>query len=250
MLLRISLVITILAGLAALYFSHIPVQEKINTITTQRDDATKQASEQSAAAAKAKSEAKKAGEEAAKASKDLEEKNLALDETAKKLAEQQKRANQLFEDITVVTKERNEAQQEYAPYKILNIKPDQIASLRDQVTTVTTERDAVIAESQVLLRNNNRLRAELDSLVGRNIDVVLPAGLKGKILAYDPKFDFVVLDIGGNQGVLENGKLLVNRNGKFVAKVQITRVEPNRSIANIIPEWKQTEIMEGDQVLY
>ena len=65
-----------------------------------------------------------------------------------------------------------------------------------------------------------------------------------------PKYDFVVLDIGGNQGVLERGVMLVNRGGKLVAKVRIASVTPERSIANILPEWRQSEVIEGDQVLY
>jgi hypothetical protein len=35
-----------------------------------------------------------------------------------------------------------------------------------------------------------------------------------------------------------------------VGKVKIVSVEPNRSIANIMPGWKLGEIMEGDQVIY
>jgi cell shape-determining protein MreC len=72
----------------------------------------------------------------------------------------------------------------------------------------------------------------------------------GKVLVVDPKYDFVVLNVGGNQGVVENGRLLVNRDGKLVAKLRVTKVEPNRSIANIVPDWKQSEVMEGDQVVY
>jgi hypothetical protein len=44
--------------------------------------------------------------------------------------------------------------------------------------------------------------------------------------------------------------MLVNRDGRLVAKVQITRVEANRAIANIMPEWKQDDVLEGDQVVY
>src|SRR3546814_1545556 len=62
-----------------------------------------------------------------------------------------------------------------------------------------------------------------------------------------PKYDFVVLDIGENQGVLERAQMLVNRDGKLIGKIQITQVEPNRSIANVLQDWKQEEIMEGDQ---
>ena len=72
----------------------------------------------------------------------------------------------------------------------------------------------------------------------------------GKILAVDPKYDFVVLDVGGNQGMVENGKLLVNREGKLVGKLRITKVEANRSIANIMPDWTTAELMEGDQVVH
>ena len=69
-------------------------------------------------------------------------------------------------------------------------------------------------------------------------------------MAVDPKYDFVILNIGREQGVLENAKMLVNRDGKLVGRVQITNVEPNRSVANILQEWKQDELMEGDQVIF
>ena len=72
----------------------------------------------------------------------------------------------------------------------------------------------------------------------------------GKVLAVDPKFEFVVLDIGEKEGALENGQMLVNRNGKLVAKIKITdSIQPNRCIANVMPGWKLGDIMEGDQVL-
>ena len=96
----------------------------------------------------------------------------------------------------------------------------------------------------------NGLQTELKRYTGdRAPEVPLPAGLRGKVLAVDPKYDFVVLDIGGNQGVLEHGTMLVNRNGKLVGTVRITRVEPNRSVANVIAELKQSDVMEGDQVI-
>jgi hypothetical protein len=58
-----------------------------------------------------------------------------------------------------------------------------------------------------------------------------------------------VLDIGENQGVQEYGELLVNRNGKLVAKVKIRSVQKDRSIANVLPGWQLGDVMEGDQVI-
>jgi hypothetical protein len=30
----------------------------------------------------------------------------------------------------------------------------------------------------------------------------------------------------------------------------VTSVQPEKSIANIMPDWKLSEVMEGDEVLY
>jgi archaellum component FlaG (FlaF/FlaG flagellin family) len=73
--------------------------------------------------------------------------------------------------------------------------------------------------------------------------------LVGKVLVTDPKWDFVVLNVGEDQGVLDNGELLVSRDGKLVAKVKITSVQKDRSIANIEPGSKLGEVLEGDKVI-
>ena len=78
--------------------------------------------------------------------------------------------------------------------------------------------------------------------------VKLRADLKGKVVVVDPKWDFVVLDIGDEQGAIEDGEMLVSREGKLVAKVVIRTVQKGRSIANIVPGWKLGELIEGDDV--
>jgi len=72
--------------------------------------------------------------------------------------------------------------------------------------------------------------------------------LRGKIVVVDPKWDFVVLNIGEDQGVLENGELLVSREGKLLAKVIVRSVQKDRAIANLVPGWKFSDVMEGDDV--
>jgi hypothetical protein len=73
--------------------------------------------------------------------------------------------------------------------------------------------------------------------------------LKGKVVVVDPKFDFIVLDVGESQGVLERGEMLVSREGKLVAKVRVWTVERQRCVANVLPGWKLADVMEGDQVV-
>jgi cell shape-determining protein MreC len=65
----------------------------------------------------------------------------------------------------------------------------------------------------------------------------------------DPKWDFVVLNVGENQGVLADGEMLVSRDGKLVAKIVVRSVQRDRSIANLVPGWQLGEIIEGDEVI-
>jgi hypothetical protein len=65
----------------------------------------------------------------------------------------------------------------------------------------------------------------------------------------DPNFDFVLLSMGENDGVLERGEMLVNRSGKLVAKVRVLSVDSQTSVANVLPDWRQADIMEGDVVM-
>ena len=78
---------------------------------------------------------------------------------------------------------------------------------------------------------------------------ILPANLRGKVLVVDPKYDFVVLDIGANKGVEAKGVLIVSHDSKLVAKVKVSSVQPDRSIANIMPGWKLGPVHEGDLVV-
>ena len=112
--------------------------------------------------------------------------------------------------------------------------------------------EALGLEKKLLAAKLDRTTKELDKYRGLDQDVVplLPAGTRGKILVVDPKWDFVVLDIGRRQELVENGVLMVSRNGRLVAKIKIVNVQTERSIANVMPGWKLGEIMEGDLVLY
>ncbi|MFO1501172.1 MAG: hypothetical protein U1G07_22745 [Verrucomicrobiota bacterium] len=250
MLLRISLVIAILAGLATLYFSHFTVAEKITTLTSERDAAQTARTQAEEQQRKAEKERRQARDELDKANKDLNEKTAALDATSARLAEQEKRANQVSEELTKVTGERNEAQTQLSIWKQLEVTPEQIKNFKAELAKSNEERDRFTDENKILLRKNEELEVKLSRYEGKEIEPKMPRPLMGKVLVVDPKYEFVVLDVGGNQGVVPNGRLLVNRDGKLVAKIRVTKVEPDRSIANIIPDWKQDEVMEGDQVLY
>ena len=251
MLVRISLVIAILAGLATLYFTHVQVSERIVNLTSERDTAQNERQTAQELQRKSERERRQARDELEATNKELAERTTALEATAVRLAEQEKRANALSEDLTRITGERNEAQTELAVWRQLNVTPEQIRGFKQQLAEVEEERDNFAEENQILMRKNNELQVELARFIGPDLDPKMPP-VAGKVVAVDPKYDFVVLNVGGNQGVVENGKLLINRDGKLVGRVRVTQVQPDSSIANIMPGWSQAgvEVMEGDQVIY
>jgi hypothetical protein len=250
MLLKISLGLAILVGLATLYVSHFQVGGKINDLneklaSTEQSLKTTQESE-----AKAKADARNLRSQLENTTKLYGEATNELFAARAKAAEQQQRADNASAELTAVTAERNTAQQELSQWRLFEMTPEQIRNNLARLRNVERERDVFSLENKTLTRTVSNLKRELARYTGNEEpEPVVPSGTKGSIIAVDPKYDFVILDIGGNQGVVPDARMLVSRDGKLIAQVKVTTVEPNRSIANIMPEWKQDEPMEGDQVV-
>jgi len=250
MLLKISLVLAILVGAATLFFTGA-VKQKLDDQTARANTAEQAQKTAEDNQRKAQADAKKSKEAFENASKELNATTNLLGEVSKNLVVQQKRADKASADLVAVTEERNQARQELNQWTALGYPIDQVRQKLEQNKSLAAERDVIVSEKKVLLRRATELQARLDRYERpEDRDVPLPAGTKGKVVAVDPKYDFVVLDIGANQQLVEGAKMLVNRDGRLVAKVKITRVEANRAIANIMPEWKQEDVLEGDQVVY
>jgi hypothetical protein len=101
-----------------------------------------------------------------------------------------------------------------------------------------------------LLRQMDQMRYELGRFVGSTQKVVMRDGLEGNVQAIDSDWGFVIVNVGEKDGARENGELLVSREGKLIGKLLISSVEDNRSIANVIPGWVQSDIQVGDAVAY
>ncbi len=250
MLIRISLIVALLAGLAAGGLGLVKVRQQALDMVAARDDFHKKADQELAAKTKALGELKKTKADLDQTKSTLDTTKTQLTQANTKAVAQQKRADELEGKLTQTIADRDSAQQRVASWEAFGLTPVQMKDTIDLLKKTEKQRDAYVGENKILLRKNTEVMAKLESLLGHNEEVKLPDGLKGKIVAVDPKYDFVVLNIGANEGVLERGKLLVNRNGKLVGKVQIVSVEPERCIANLIPDFRGGDLMEGDEVFY
>ncbi len=249
MLIRICLIVAIVAGLAVGALNFVYVKEKVTTLQTNLAAET-------AARAAAETERDSTKRELAKTSAELKTTKETLattteerDKAASDLAAMTKRADSLTADLGKTRGERDAAQAELAAYVATGMKPEQIVAFRNEIKGLQDTIAATRVENGLLGQKIKKLQNELAVYKTPEYIVPLPSDLKGKVLVADPKWNFVVVNVGEDQGVLEHGELLINRNGKLVAKVRVRTVHKGQSIANVLPGWQLGEVLEGDQVI-
>lgn len=249
MLIRISLIFALILGLAVVGLNFTLVKDKITTLISERDSekSQKETAQHELATTKTtlnKTQAKLKDTEATLASTQKERDDAVATADAAT-----KKATDLNERLAKTTDDLNTAKARVAQYENTGFKPEQLVTIGKQIKGLQDQLEALNLEKKVLLRSNKRLNDKLAELTQPDFHVELPVNLKGKVLVADPKWDFVVLDIGDEQGAAVHGELLVSRDGKLVAKLRIETVEKGRSIANVLPGWKLAEVMEGDAVI-
>jgi len=248
MLIRISLILAIIAALAAGTLNILQVREKITTLISQRDDERGKKQQALSDLSKAKTELTKSQDTLKQATQDLADAKSEHDKAVVTAAAQTKRADELSDKLAKTTQELGDTQTKLAAYVATSMTADQVGKLSRALKDSQEAVAAITEENVVLQRAKIRLQARLAKYEGPDPTIRLRADLRGKILVVDPKWDFVVLNIGQDQGVLENGELLVSRQGRLVAKVIVRSLEKNRCIANVVPGWKLGEVIEGDEV--
>jgi hypothetical protein len=248
MLLRISLIVAIIAGLAAGGLGYYEVSTQVPSLQKQRDDETAAKDEANKNLASTKVTLKKTQADLVQTQQDLADTKTARDQAIARAEAQSKRADELSDKLAKATQERDDAQNELAAYQATGLKPEQVIALNKELKDASAEIVAINGEKAVLQRSLIKVTVAYQKIVGPDYTVKLPADLHGKIVVVDPKWDFVVLNVGDDQGALEDGEMLVSRDGKLVAKVIIRSVQKDRCIANIVPGWKIGEMFEGDDV--
>lgn len=249
MLIRISLIIAIIAGLAAGALNFIKVKEKIDTVVTERNDWNQKYVKTDAELNTTKGELAKTEKELTK-TKDTLVKTEAERAAAVAEAETQiKKATELSQKLTETTTQRDNARADLAAYVATGFTPPQIAGLGKQIKDAQEALDISVQEKKIIQRSLEKAMAQIEWLSGTNTTITMRSDLKGKVLVTDPKWDFVVLSVGEDSGAKVHGELLVSRDGKLVAKVIISEVQKGRCIANLVPGWKIGEVVEGDQVI-
>ncbi len=244
-LFRTVLVIAILAGLSSTGVNLLHLRQKIVTLQVSLRSQTVARQAADAGWAQTRSELARTAVSLAETKGALNAANVENNNLTAALATEKEGAERLKKQLAQTREEREEARVELTRFQRGGLTPEQIMTIARDMAKLREELIAEQNKNKVLTAQVAALTPDLPS----DQAVPLPAGLRTKVSVTDPKWQFVVLDAGQDQGVLKHGELLISRNGKLVGKVRVSRVEKDRCVANIVTGWEFGDVMEGDVAL-
>jgi FtsZ-interacting cell division protein ZipA len=252
MLTRVLLIIAIIAGIAAVVLGFVQVKEKVDALHANRDEWKGKFEDTDRTAKKLDKDLKAKTDDLKKEQEehDKSKNDLASAQSAKTEAERRLQATTT--DLEKARGDRQKALQDLNQWTSLGITPDRVKATIEDLKIAEIKAMEQVAVITALKRKTNSLQTQLDELLKPDADgkVPLPPGLRGKIVSVDPKWDFVILDIGEKEQARTGGEMLVQRDGKLIAKLRIRTVQSDRTIANVISGWKITDVREGDVVMH
>ncbi len=249
MLLRILLILALLAGLGVIAVSQFKIRPHIQGIIEERQSQSNRADTAEANLRKTTKQLKDTEQTLGNTKKQLAQTEKDLAATKIEVQNEQDRANKLKQTLSVTSSNLLAVQQELSAWKNLLIPVEKVGEIIASEKKLRADLDVMEQEKKILLTEVDRQRKIIEAFLGKNPEVEFPLPKMAKVLAVDPKWNFVILDAGTRQNVTNNCVGLVSHNGKLVAKVKVTSVQADRSIANVAPGWNLGEIMEGDLVL-
>lgn len=250
---RIFMVFTLVAGLAAIGIEMLivkPAKLKLQAdLNSMREVAAQEKSDKESQQ-KAKEEAldqlKNKEQMLKEAATESERIKSALASASSKAKEAEQRLAEVSTEVKTLKSEIEKYTTSLPKGMTIEQVRTKLSDMQEELTTLDQERN-ILNEQLIKLDVENKKLHEQAQL---RREGKMPPGLTGHVLAVNRDWNFVVLDIGGNQGVIENVPMIVYRDRVLVGKVKITSVEPSISIADILTDWKQQNIQEGDTVIF
>ena len=166
MLIRISLILAIIAALAAGTLNILLVKDKITTLISQRDDERGKKQQALSERDKAKTDLKKSQDALKQATQDLADAKSERDKAVVTATAQTKRADELSDKLAKTTQERDDAQTQLAAYKATGMSADQVGKLSRALKESQEAVEIVNEEKVVLQRALTRLQARLAKYEG------------------------------------------------------------------------------------
>jgi hypothetical protein len=145
------------------------------------------------------------------------------------------------------------------------------ANLRTQIRKEQQDRDQLFTQTLELTDQMNKLRGFKQQLEDRNSELLAqatrfkevldakgidvnepldgaPPDRNGNILQIDRPRQLVLVSIGYDEGLRKGHFLDVTRGGRYVGKLKVRNTEPDRAVAEILENYSEGILQEGDRV--
>jgi outer membrane murein-binding lipoprotein Lpp len=246
---KILLILTLIGVLTSAVLAFLVIQKKV-----EKEQSLEQASSELDLS---KASLKKTKDELETAKKDLGETTTKLTDASSKsqtlqssLTEAESKVTKLETDLKAAKEKVETAEAKVEEInKALDGKSAtevKAAALKAQEELSALQREKKIIDDQLAAASAEV--AKLKDAKKRSETGDMPPGIAGKIMSINPAWNFVVMNVGQDEGVVENGLFIVYRGKELVGKVKVVSTEAHTSVADILPEWKKGEIQPGDDV--
>jgi chromosome condensin MukBEF ATPase and DNA-binding subunit MukB len=179
---------------------------------------------------------------------------MAADQAKADLAKAQQELESKTAELAKVEAARKELEAKIGP-----IPPEQLAAKMNELSEAKAKLETELAESkqvqESLKKKAEDLEAEFeakDRTIAEYKQGYVRNALTGKVLAYNPGWNFVVLNLGDKNGLKSGVNMVVTRAGAMIGKVRVTTVEPTTAIADVLPGTlaRGQSVQPGDTVIY
>jgi outer membrane murein-binding lipoprotein Lpp len=256
-LLIVAVVVSLLTAVVG-FLNHGKVSSKAEAIAGLNSELAKVKSDLAAT----QGELTAAQENLAKASAEKDDFQAKATVAEKALNDSKSQISQMEEDVKEAQSKLTDLQGDLQAKdtRIAELEAAQTGAVAQQTETVdTSEFEARITEQETLIEklqgDLTAARTQVEDLRTREQErsqQVMRQGLTGRVLAVNQGWNFVVLNLGDRNGVVNNAEMLVKRGDQMVGKIRITSVEPSSSIADIVVSSvpRGFSIQPGDSVIY
>lgn len=212
----------------------------MNTAQKERDEAKKSLEDTQATLKQKEADLTDAKAAADKAKGDLTKAMVDVEEKTKTLSDIQTQLDALKKEIG-------------------DIKPSELAAKIKELTDSKNRADTELAEAKAVAEAMKARADELSATMdGKDRTIqeyksnYVRQGLSGKVVAYNPGWNFVVLNIGDKAGLKAGVQMVVLRGGNMVGKVKVTSVESSTAIADVLPGTiaRGDSVQPGDTVVF
>ena len=124
----------------------------------------------------------------------------------------------------------------------------QLDNARQQLDSAEREKTLLAEKLETVKERSSQLEDEKKRrTVARG-----KVGVRGTILAVNQAYNFVVLNLGGRNGVETHSEMLIVRDGTYIGKIRVSSVEPATAIGDIITGTlaRGVQVQPGDIVIY